>query len=148
MDAGTMREGSKELVALVDVVIASETFLRPLAGTNVSHEKTLRAIKEFGAGQVVVTLGPKGSVGMNEHGIMIRQKAFSVRAKDTTGAGDVYHGAYLYGLLQGWDMPECMSFASTTAALKCTMIGAQTGIPDLQTVREFMKAHKKKSRKS
>ena len=141
LDAGTMRERSKKLVALVDILIASERFATPLAGIEATNEIALRTLHELGPKQVVITLGKKGSIGLNEQGIIVRQAAFQVRAKDTTGAGDVYHGAYIYGLLQGWDMPQCMRFASATAALKCKKIGAQTGIPELNSVYEFMKAH-------
>jgi len=140
LDAGTMREGSKKLVALVDILIASETFATPLVGIEASNETAIRALHEFGPEHVVITLGPEGSIGLNEQGI-VRQEAFKVRAKDTTGAGDVYHGAYIYGLLQGWDMSRCMRFASATAALKCKQTGAQNGIPDLKAVNEFVKAH-------
>lgn len=137
MDAGTMREGSKDLVSLVDVLIASETFASPLLGPDETAEKALPALRELGPRDVVITLGGKGSVGINDQGFF-RQRAFPVRAVDTTGAGDVYHGGYIYGLLQGWDMPRCMAFASAVAALKCRRIGAQAGIPDLHTVREFL----------
>jgi sugar/nucleoside kinase (ribokinase family) len=140
LDAGTMRDESKKLVALVDILIASETFATPLVGIDASNETALRALHGLGPEQVIITLGQKGSIGLNDRGI-IRQAAFQVRAKDTTGAGDVYHGAYIYGLLQGWDMPRCMRFASATAAFKCKRTGAHTGIPDLTAVHEFLKAH-------
>jgi sulfofructose kinase len=67
------------------------------------------------------------------------QKAFSINAMDTTGAGDVYHGAYIYGLLQGWNMRKCMRFASVASAIKCTQIGARKGIPQLEEIKEFMR---------
>jgi ribokinase len=138
MDAGTMRKGSKELVSLVDVLVASETFATSLVGSDVSPETSLHALRDLGPRQVVVTLGAKGSVGLNDSGI-VRQKAFPVRAADTTGAGDVYHGAYIYGLLEGWDMPECMGFASAASAIKCKAVGARKGIPNVEEVKEFMK---------
>jgi len=69
---------------------------------------------------------------------LLFQKAFSIDSVDTTGAGDVYHGGYIYGLLQGWDAPECMRFASATAALKCREIGARKGIPHLEEIKEFL----------
>ena len=139
MDAGTMREGSKELAKHVNILIASETFATPLVGSDASNETALYALKELGPEQVVITLGAEGSIGLNNHGIF-RQKAFQVSAVDTTGAGDVYHGGYIYGLLQGWEMQECMRFASSAAALKCTKIGAQSGIPNLERINEFMRA--------
>jgi sulfofructose kinase len=139
MDAGTMRKGSKDLVELVDILIASETFSAPLVGANASHEIALHALMELGPRQVVITLGARGSIGLNDQGTF-HQEAFQVSAVDTTGAGDVYHGGYIYGLVQGWDMRECMRFASAVAALKCTEIGAQSGIPNLERINEFMGA--------
>jgi ribokinase len=139
LDAGTLREGSLELVSLVDVLIASETFAIPLLGSGTLQETALHALRELGPSQVIITLGAKGSVGLSDHGI-IRQEAFSVPVKDTTGAGDVFHGAYVYGLLQDWDMRQCMRFASAAAAIKCKEIGAQAGIPDLEAVLDLMKS--------
>jgi ribokinase len=139
MDAGTMREGSKELAKLVNILIASETFATPLVGSETSHEIALHALKELGPEQVVITRGQKGSIGLNEQGIFY-QDAFQVSVVDTTGAGDVYHGGYIYGLVQRWNMQECMRFASAAAALKCTEIGSQKGIPNLERINEFMGA--------
>ena len=137
MDAGTMRKGSKELTSLVDVLISSEEFAEPLIGPKATHETALYALRELGPKQVVITLGSEGSIGLNNQGIF-RQAAFPVNAVDTTGAGDVYHGGYIYGLVQGWKMNKCMRFASAAAALKCRKIGAQTGIPNLETINDFM----------
>jgi len=137
MDAGTMRQGSVELVSLVDILIASETFAIPLVGSDASHKATLLALRELGPKEVVITLGVRGSVGLNNQGVVF-QETFLVNAMDTTGAGDVYHVAYIYGLLQDWDMDRCMRFASGAAALKCTQIGAQTAIPNLETLHDFL----------
>jgi ribokinase len=137
MDAGTMREGTRELMRSVDILIASETFATPLVGAERKPEAALYALRDLGPRQVVVTMGERGSIGLDQKGIF-RQKAFPVNAVDTTGAGDVYHGAYIYGLIQNWDMAGCMRFASATAALNCTKIGAQAGIPSLEAIRELL----------
>jgi len=138
MDAGTMRKGTKELVRLVDILIASETFALPIVGKDADPQQTLMALWNMGPKEVVVTLGDKGSVGFDgKH--YYKQPAFRVRAVDTTGAGDVYHGAYIYALLNGSDMPQCMRFASAAAALKCKHVGAQSGIPTLSEVEKFLK---------
>jgi ribokinase len=138
-DAGTMRQGSIELAKIVDVLIASEKFAEPVLESNglKGPEKAIKALMEICPGDIVITLGEKGSIG-HFHGRIVYQEAFSVKAVDTTGAGDVYHGAYIYGLLQDWPMPECMRFASVTAALKCRRIGAQKGIPSLNEVIDNM----------
>jgi sulfofructose kinase len=137
LDAGTLRKGAEELIALVDVLIASATFATPLVGFDAPLETALHVLRDRGPAQVVITLGEKGSIGLDDQGI-VRQDAFAVRASDTTGAGDVYHGAYIYGILQGWDMSQCMRFASAAAALKCRKIGAQSGIPGLEAINNFI----------
>lgn len=139
LDAGTMRKGSKELASLVDVLIASETFAAPLIGKAADPRTALYALQELGPGQVVVTLGAEGSIGLNQKETFY-QEAFDVHPIDTTGAGDVYHGAYIFGLLQKWSMPRCMRFASAAAALKCRKVGAQAGIPDLDSINLLIPA--------
>ena len=138
MDAGTLREGYRELISMVDILIASERFGSALVGSDESVDKALEALGQWGPKEVVITLGPKGSIGWSG-GEMVSQKAFSIDAVDTTGAGDVYHGAYIYGLLKGWNMAECMHFASAASALKCLEIGGRKGIPTLEKTLSFMK---------
>ncbi|MBW1786762.1 MAG: sugar kinase [Deltaproteobacteria bacterium] len=138
MDAGTLRNGSRELCAHVDVLIASRAFAYALSPLKKGPEAALRSLQALGPQQAVITLGPRGSIGRVRHET-IQQPAFQVKTMDTTGAGDVYHGAYIYGLLQNWDMPRCMRFASAAAALKCTRIGAQAGIPLLDEVEKLIK---------
>ena len=123
---------------MVDVLIASERFADPLIEDTTKPEKILEVLHDLGPKEVVVTLGPKGSIGLSGKTINF-QKAFSVDAVDTTGAGDVYHGAYIYGLLQGWNMQNCMRFASAVSAIKCRRIGAREGIPHLEEIMEFMR---------
>ena len=140
LDAGTMRDGSLELVSQVDVLIASARFAVPLVGEDSPAEKALEALSRVGPEEIVITLGSKGSVGKNR-GEFVTQAPFPVDVVDTTGAGDAYHGAYIYGLLKGWDMKTCMRFASATSALKCRAIGARAGIPTLHEVIRFLEAH-------
>jgi sulfofructose kinase len=140
LDAGTMREGSLALVSQIDVLIASARFAVPLVGENSPTEKALEVLSRLGPKEIVITLGSKGSVGWNG-GELIGQSAFPTEVADTTGAGDVYHGAYIYGVLKGWDMKKCMRFASATSALKCKVVGARAGIPTLPEVTRFLETH-------
>jgi ribokinase len=138
MDAGTLRQGTLDLVSRVDILIASEPFGDALIGEQTPRQKVLQRMRELGPRQAVITLGAKGSIGLDQSG-MVRQDAFPVVSRDTTGAGDVYHGAYIYGLLQGWNMAKCMAFASAAAALKCTYGRGWEGIPDIQAIDGLMK---------
>jgi len=145
MDAGTLRDGSLDLVKRVDVLIASEAFAEALAGDGGSVQSALKKLMKMGPREVVITLGARGSIGLDGHG-MVRQAAFPVTSRDTTGAGDVFHGAYIYGLLQGWPMARCMAYASAAAALKCMNGGGWRGIPGIEAIQDFVKAldHTKK----
>ena len=59
---------------------------------------------------------------------------------DTTGAGDVFHGAFGWALAQGWDLAEVVEFASAVAALKCRRLGGRTGIPTLAETLDLLRA--------
>lgn len=135
-DAGTLREGSMELMSLVDHAVCSEVFFRSFYHRD-DLETGLVRLKALGPEAAVVTLGKRGSLGFDGRAF-IKQPAFPVKAVDTTGAGDVYHGAYIYGLLAGWDLAGRMAFASAAAALKCEHMGGRAGIPDLERLQAFM----------
>lgn len=137
LDAGTMRNGSLELISMVDVLIASEHFAEPLVGIDAPPELSLKVLAKYCSGDIVITLGAEGSIGLFQQKI-IYQDAFPVEVVDTTGAGDVYHGAYIYGLLKGWKMKKCMSFASVVSALKCREIGARKGIPRIEDIKKYL----------
>lgn len=57
---------------------------------------------------------------------------------DTTGAGDVFHGAYRVGLLRGWDLRATAQCAAAAAALRCSKLGGRRGIPDLDETLDFL----------
>jgi sugar/nucleoside kinase (ribokinase family) len=70
----------------------------------------------------------------------VKAAGFPVDVVDTTGAGDVFHGAFLYGLLQGWEAGDILRFANAVSALKCTRLGGRAGIPTLTEVQGFLDA--------
>ena len=136
IDAGSMREGSLELIKMSDYFIASEDFARQYYNGN-DPKAAAMDLLELGAETVIVTLGEKGSISVSRKSYLY-QPSFKVKAVDTTGCGDVFHGAFIFGLLQRWDLNKIMRFASATAALKCREIGGRTAIPDLREVEEFL----------
>jgi ribokinase len=137
MDGGTVRAGMEELLRRVDILIASEAFAASLLDKDADPEGCLYVLRDMGPETVVITRGTRGSVGLSG-GKVVRQQAFPVPAVDTTGAGDVFHGGYIYGHLQGWEIKDCMRFAAAAAALKCTQMGAQAGIPNRAAVDQFL----------
>jgi sulfofructose kinase len=61
-----------------------------------------------------------------------------VNCVDTTGAGDVFHGAFCYGVLEGWPIEQILEFANAMAALNCTALGARGGIATRPQVEALM----------
>ena len=137
MDADNYREGIVKLLPCLDVFIASEFFYRDMFG-DLPYEEGCRKLLEAGPSTAIVTLGSRGSVGMTAQDGFFRTESFQVPVRDTTGAGDVFHGAYIVGLLEGMDAPECARFASAVSAIKCTCFGGRTGIPNRVTVQRFL----------
>lgn len=132
LDAGEVREGMGELVALSDVLIASERYASEIAPRG-EVEDSLIELHRMGPRVVVVTMGGEGSIGL-EGEKLVRQPPLHVEVVDTTGAGDAYLGGYSYGLLRGWPLERCMQVASATAGLTCRQLGSRAGLPDLAEV--------------
>lgn len=135
LDAGKVRDGMLVLARLSDYIVASEEFGR---GLKLKPKEALAYLASSNPRAVTMTLGRKGSVTWHE-GRISSQKAFKVKAVDTTGAGDVFHGGYIYGLLQGWGIEKTVEFASAFAALKCRKPGGRTGIPTLSETLRLIK---------
>jgi len=87
----------------------------------------------------MITLGEDGCIWL-EDGAVRRCPAFAVEVVDTTGCGDVFHGAFTFGMARGWDVAANVRFASAAAALKCRALGGRTGIPAYGDVVAFLGA--------
>ena len=135
LDAGRVREGMMEIAALSDYVVGSAEFA---AGLDLSPQEAVERLSALGCRAATITSGREGSVTFCE-GRLIVQKAFDVDALDTTGAGDVFHGGYAYGVLMGWTIDETLEFASAFAAIKCMSIGGRRGIPTLARTMRFIR---------
>lgn len=140
IDAGTMVQNIDAILELSDIIIASEKFARAYTHKDDPREAA-KALFEIGDSLYTgVTLGPLGSVGFDGEQ-EYTQDSFKIDVKDTTGAGDTYHGAFLASFLKGYPFQECMRRASAASALKCTKLGGRTGIPDENQLNNFLKTH-------
>lgn len=138
LDAGTLRPGLEELLPLIDHLVVSERFASQFIGRD-DPQGAAAALAKFGAEAVTVTLGKAGSLSRGASGHVFHQPAFAVDVVDTTGCGDVYHGGYIYGLLQGWPLQETVRFAAACAALKARALGGRTAIPRLLEVENYLR---------
>jgi len=130
------------LLDLADHLLIGLGFASRLSGRSDPREAA-RALWHGGRSVVVVTCGAEGcwAVDGPDDGSLRHQPAFSVAAVDTTGCGDVFHGAYASALARGADLDDRLTFASAAAALKAMRPGGQAGIPNLATVSTFLDEH-------
>lgn len=139
LDAGTLVPGIEQLLELSDIIIASEKFAHGYTGQS-NREAAAQKLFVPRCKLSAVTMGGEGSIGFDGREFF-RCPAFKVTAVDTTAAGDVFHGAFVYEYVRGGSWARCLRFASAVAALKCTQFGGRAGIPDLKTTEEFLKQH-------
>ncbi|MFA5786555.1 MAG: PfkB family carbohydrate kinase [Actinomycetota bacterium] len=136
LDGTIARPGMEQLIPLTRALIADAEFPSSVTG-RANVEDAAAELLGMGPEIVVVTLGEAGLLAMNGNETL-RLPAYDVEVVDTTGAGDVFHGAFIYGLLQEWPLERVCRFASATAALKCTRLGGRQGIPTLDDVKAFL----------
>lgn len=124
---------------LIDTFIGSEFFYREWTGEQGTREDNCRKMKELGPRIVIFTFGSDGCVGVDETGTYFEIPCFPVKAIDTTGAGDVFHGAFLYfHYCRGMQGKDAARYASAVSAIKCTRLGGRAGIPTLPMVEEYL----------
>jgi sugar/nucleoside kinase (ribokinase family) len=127
-----------ELLALADHLIVSETFACQFTGVR-SAAVAVKKLWAQDRAVVVVTAGAEGCWYLDNENSPVRHlPAFRVKALDTTGCGDVFHGAYAMALARGLPLLERLRFASAAAALKTMKRGGQAGIPDKREVARFL----------
>jgi sugar/nucleoside kinase (ribokinase family) len=130
-----------ELLALIDHLVISERFARQLTGADNPRDATARLL--CGDRRVaVVTCGAAGSWHAEKDILELPRHcpALAVEVADTTGCGDVFHGAYCAALAEGRTLAERVIFATAAAALKAAQPGGQAGCPTRRAVEEFLAA--------
>ncbi|MDD4797782.1 MAG: carbohydrate kinase family protein [Eubacteriales bacterium] len=137
-DGGGYADDTQAMLGEIDIFIGSEFYYRKLFGDSTAYEKNLADVRALGTRIVVFTLGEKGAVVSWQGGYAF-VPGFTVDVVDTVGAGDVYHGAYIYAVTHGMDPVEATRFSNAVSAIKCTSIGGRSGIPTRAMVDSFLK---------
>ncbi len=126
LDAGSVHTGTMDLAPLCTCLVASEKFAADLSGEN-DPGMALNVLAQM-APVAVITLGEAGLVWASVRG-RGSLGALAVDAVDTTGAGDIFHGAFALRISRGDGLLAALRYASAAAALGCTKMGARAGIP-------------------
>ncbi len=131
---------NRKLASMADFLIMNSKYPLRVTGLD-NYENALLEISEWGPRIVICTLGDRGSLAVID-GKVVHFPAYKVNVVDTTGAGDVFHGAFIAGYLDGMDLVENIEFASAVSALKCQKLGGRAGIPTKEEA--LMKMHSAK----
>jgi sulfofructose kinase len=138
-DIDNIYEGLPELLPLIDILITSREFPHRLTGISDERTSLVEMKARYGCALVGMTMGKRGAMIYCD-GQFLESPAYEVPGgcRDTTGAGDAFHGGFLYGLLRGEDIETSLKLANATAALKCRDLGARTSLPTLNELNGFV----------
>jgi sulfofructose kinase len=137
-DLDNLYPGVEALLELTDYLVSSREFPRRLTGEE-NLLRSLPAVQErFSCRLVAATLGSRGVLAF-VYDQFVYCRAFRARVVDTTGAGDIFHAGFLYGLLMGWPLQRILNFSCAAAALNCTALGARGGIAPIARIERLMK---------
>ena len=138
-DIDNIYEGLPELLPLIDVLISSAEFPHRLTGISDERASLVEMKARYGCAIVGATLGARGAL-IYCAGQFIESPAFEVPegCRDTTGAGDAFHGGFIYGMLNDEDLETCMKLGNAVAALKCRSLGGRAGLPTVDELKDFL----------
>ena len=136
-DVDELYPGVEILLKTVDYLITSRDIPGRLMKEPDLKESLPALQKRFGSRLTAATLGEEGVLAWDGTQFQYAP-AFRIEAVDTTGAGDIFHAGFIYGLLQGWPLPRQLDFACAAAALNCTALGARAGIQPVAAIEHLI----------
>jgi sugar/nucleoside kinase (ribokinase family) len=136
-DLDTVYKNVETLFPCIDYLIASAHFLPAVTGRDDPFRVLEYMAREYGVPAPGMTLGRYGALVYGQEHFHY-SPGFVVETVDTTGAGDVFHGAFIYGLIAGWPMERILDFSNAMAALNCTKLGARGGIATVAEAERLM----------
>lgn len=144
-DVDSIYDGLLELLPLIDILITSAEFPHRLTGIADERASLVELKARYGCAVVGLTKGARGAVVLCE-GQFIEAPGYKVPngCRDTTGAGDAFHGGFLFGLLTGEDVETSLQLANAVAALKCRELGGRAALPVPSELNNFIRSAPKK----
>ena len=138
-DIDNIYDGLSELLPFIDIMIGSKEFPHRVTGMADPREALIELKARYGCAITGMTMGTAGAIVYCD-GEFIESRAFESPGgcKDTTGAGDAFHGGFLYGLLRGDDIETSLRFGNAVAAMKCSALGARSALPTEAGLQKFL----------
>jgi len=146
LDVDSVYPGFECVLENVDYLVAGSNWPLKWTGETDPFVALARLQNEYGMRVAAMTLGHCGALAL-ERGRWYYSPGFQVTCADTTGAGDVFHGAFCYALLAGMQLGAALDFSNAAAALNCTEIGARGHIPVLAEIEELLRSTRDDTRR-
>lgn len=145
-DVDNLYPGHPDLLMQVDYLVGSQDLAQRLTGLT-SHIDALPAVARlYGNRLVAATLGRDGVLAYElSTNTFSYCPAFSIEPRDTTGAGDLFHAGFVFGVHRGWPLPRILDFSCAAAALNCLALGARGGIRSLEETKRFRLTNPRRS---
>lgn len=138
-DIDNVYEGLPELLPLIDILIGSKEFPQRVTGITDERGALIELHQRYGCAIVGMTIGAAGAVVYcNDEFIDSPGYRAPGGCRDTTGAGDAFHGGFLYGFLTGQDLETSLKLGNAVAAIKCSALGARTALPTEPELKSFL----------
>lgn len=135
IDAGRYTKEIIKLAKICNYVICSLDFAINLTKTT-NYELMYKKLEQIFKGIIIVTLEEKGTLVKINKKIQVIP-TIKVKAIDTTGAGDIYHAAFIYGLIQKWDLEKIIKFSNKAASLSVTKLGTRASVFQIEEINEY-----------
>ncbi len=142
IDAGNMKDGMVELAKCCDYVVCSNDFAKEYTGINFTYQDMNKICEAYDKmqndfkGKVIITLEAMGSLVKIDNEFKL-VKSIEVESVDSTGAGDIYHGAFTHFIKEGFSLLDTMKYANIAGALSVTKIGSKNSMPTLEDVVNY-----------
>lgn len=137
LDVDTVYPNFEPVLRNVDYLVASSNWTREWSGDDDARTALPRLAREYGCSICAMTLGDEGSIAYHE-GAWHYAPAFDLPCVDTTGAGDVFHGAFCVAMLEGQTVTNALHFSNAAAGLNCTALGARGHVPQRAEVEALL----------
>jgi sugar/nucleoside kinase (ribokinase family) len=139
-DIDNVYEGLRELLPFIDIMIGSKEFPNRVTGIEDERAALVELKTKYGCAITGMTIGTAGAI-VYCNGQFIESPGFEAPGgcRDTTGAGDAFHGGFLFGLLRGEEIETSLRMGNAVAAMKCSALGARTALPTAAKLQEFLK---------
>lgn len=141
IDAGKPKENIINLAKMVNYVVCSKHFAETVTNTKITDDNSMinlyKKMENTFLGNIIVTLESKGALYKYNNQIKL-MPSLKIKAVDSTGAGDIFHGAFTYAIANDYNLEEAIRISTVAGALSVTKIGSLASMPDKELIKEYI----------